>query len=59
MRCEMMQMDRMAAYDRLLEQEADAMYRQRDIARRIRREEYKREEQENEALGDLLADCGA
>lgn len=59
MRCEMMQMDRMAAYDRLLEQEADAMYRRRDITRRIRREEYKREELENEALGDLLADCGA
>lgn len=59
MRCEMMQMDRMAAYDRMLEQEADAMYRRRDITRRIRREEYKREEQENEALGDLLADCGA
>lgn len=59
MRCELIQMDRMAVYDRFLEQEADAALRRMEMSRRMRREAHEREEEGIETLGDLLGDCGA
>lgn len=57
MRCELYQLERMAAEERMGECEFAAMQLVNDRQRRMRREaEAKREEEEYEALGDLFGD---
>ena len=53
MRCELMQMERMAADDRLGEREAETARQASDIRRRMRRERIRMEEElEDEYLAD-------
>ena len=55
MRCELMQMERMAADERFGSDAGDTMRRMEDINRRRRREKQ-REEQLNESLSDQCSD---
>ena len=55
MRCEMMQMERMAVDERLGSLAGDALRRADDIRRRVRRER-KREEAEDEFVRDQQGD---
>lgn len=53
MRCELMQMQRMAAEERFGEQSAQVMRRVEDMRRRMRQERNQvEEEQENDAVSD-------
>lgn len=52
MRCELMQMDRMAVDDRFGENAGDTIRRNDDIRRRMRRERIMMEDELNEPVSD-------
>lgn len=52
MRCELMQMDRMAVDDRFGENAGETIRRNDDIRRRMRRERMMMEEELNESVSD-------
>ena len=56
MRCELMQMDRMAADERFGEMAGETMRRMSDIRRRVRRERQMEEERKDELVPDQFGD---